>query len=87
MAKKSITTEDLELLKDLIQQESIITRRTIVKNAQKTDPWDFKRRVVKEEQDAKRELQLRKKYPSINEAYKNYKEAYRHYRFLMKTVE
>ena len=55
MAKKSVTREDLELLKDLIQQESIITRRTIVKNAQKTDPWDFKRRVVKEEQDAKRE--------------------------------
>lgn len=87
MAKQSITQKDLELLKDLIQQESIITRRTIVKNAQKTDPWDFKRKVIKQEQDARREQKLRKKYPSINEAYKNYKEAYRHYKFLMKTVE
>ena len=87
MANKSVTREDLELLKELIQQESLITRRTIIKNSQKTDPWDFRRRAVKEEQDAKREQKLRKKYPSINEAYKNYKEAYRHYKFLMKTVE
>jgi len=87
MAKHSVTQKDLELLKDLIQQESIITRRTIVKNAQKTDPWDFKRKVIKQEQSARREQKLRKKYPSINEAYKNYKEAYRHYKFLMKTVE
>jgi len=87
MANKSFTSKDLELLKDIIQQESLITRRTIVKNSQKTDPWDFRRKVVKEEQDAKREQQLRRKYPSINEAYKNYKEAYRHYKFLMKTVE
>jgi len=87
MAKKTITREEFDNFKDDVKQEFLITRRTIVKTSQKTDPQSIRRKVVKEEQKMKNEQYLRKRYPSVNEAYKSYKEAYKHYKFLLKTVE
>ena len=87
MAKKTITRQEFDDFKDDVKQEFLITRRTIVKTSQKTDPQSIRRRVVKEEQKMKNERYLRKRYPSVNEAYKSYKEAYKHYKFLLKTVE
>tara|TARA_Y100000589_G_C26969109_1_gene553832 strand:- start:381 stop:644 length:264 start_codon:yes stop_codon:yes gene_type:complete len=87
MAKKTITRQEFDDFKDEVKQEFLITRRTIVKTSQKTDPQSIRRKVVKEEKKIKHEKYLRGRYPSVNEAYKTYKEAYKHYKFLLKTVE
>ena len=58
---------------------AVLTRRTILKNAQKSDFSTIKRRLNVLEARTKKEKEMRDKYPAI-------KEAYNHYRMTMKLV-
>ncbi len=84
--QETISRQELNELKELIQEEALITRRTIVKTSQKTDPQSLRRKVSEVERKTKHEQYMRKKYPAVNEAYKNYQEAYRQYKMVMRTV-
>jgi hypothetical protein len=69
----NITKKDIQLLKDMIKDESVLTRRTIVKNSQKNDIGTIKRRLNVLEERNKRERKIREKYPAVQEAYNHYK--------------
>ena len=84
--QETITRREFNDLKELIQEEALITRRTIVKTSQKTDPQSIRRKVSEVERKTRHEQYMRKKYPAVNEAYKNYQEAYKQYRMVMRTV-
>ena len=60
-------------LKKVIEEQSIITRRTIVKNAQKGDYLSLRHIWLKQEEKNKKEQYMRRKYPAVNNAYKHYK--------------
>tara|TARA_Y100001937_G_scaffold74791_1_gene101728 strand:+ start:809 stop:1075 length:267 start_codon:yes stop_codon:yes gene_type:complete len=85
--QEAISRQQFDDLKDLIQEEALITRRTIVKTSQKTDPQSIRRKVSEVERKAKHEQYMRRKYPAVNEAYKHYQEAYRQYKMIMRTVK
>lgn len=69
----NITKKDIQLLKDMIKDESVLTRRTIVKNSQKNDIGTIKRRLNVLEERNKRERKIREQYPAVQEAYNHYK--------------
>lgn len=69
----NITKKDIQLLKDMIKDESVLTRRTIVKNSQKNDVGTIKRRLNVLEERHKKERKIREKYPAVQEAYNHYK--------------
>lgn len=60
-------------LKQTIEDQALITRRTIVKNAQKGDYLTLRSKWLKYEERMKHEQYMRRKYPAVNNAYKQYK--------------
>ena len=64
-------------LKKVIEEQSIITRRTIVKNAQKGDYLSLRHRWLKQEEKNKKEQYMRRKYPALGKAWKHYKTVWR----------
>ena len=73
MAKHKDLMQQIAELKKVIEEQSIITRRTIVKNAQKGDYLSLRHRWLKQEEKNKKEQYMRRKYPAVNNAYKQYK--------------
>tara|TARA_X000000950_G_scaffold272895_1_gene356070 strand:- start:9463 stop:9711 length:249 start_codon:yes stop_codon:yes gene_type:complete len=60
-------------LKKFVKEQAILTRRTILKNSNKTDISVVKKRLKVLEDRAKKEKLARDLYPAVKEAYNHYK--------------
>tara|TARA_B100001287_G_scaffold275875_1_gene284840 strand:+ start:892 stop:1137 length:246 start_codon:yes stop_codon:yes gene_type:complete len=60
-------------LKKTIEDQGLITRRTIIKNSRKNDVNSLKKQLSKFIDNDKKERRIRKKYPAVDNAYKEYK--------------
>ena len=59
-------------LKKTIEDQGLITRRTIMKNYRKNDVNSLKKQLEKFVDTDKKEKSIRKKYPAVDNAYKEY---------------
>ena len=73
MAKEKELMQQIAELKKIVQEQSLITRRTIVKNAQKGDYLELRSKWLRHERKQAHERYMRKTYPAVNNAYKQYK--------------
>ena len=71
-SNSKIIKKEIDELKKEVREQAIITRRTIVKTAQKNEEYSLRSKVQRQEKKSKQEQYLRRKYPSVNNAYKHY---------------
>tara|TARA_B100001057_G_scaffold384633_1_gene391166 strand:+ start:569 stop:814 length:246 start_codon:yes stop_codon:yes gene_type:complete len=62
----------IENLKKTIEEQGLITRRTIIKNSRKNDVNSLKKQLSKFIDTDKKERLARKKHPAVDNAYREY---------------